>query len=429
MLLLTSVARFWLNGWVDDFFVTPDHFFHFWGMDAIVVPSRPALLAMMGTMALLSVLITLGLFYRVATFGFFALFTYVELVDVTNYLNHYYLVSLLTLVMAFLPANAAWSLDVRRRPALRRNSVPAWIYGLLRLQVGVVYVFAAMAKFNTDWLLGAQPLNIWLAARTDLPLVGELLGHFEVALAMSWLGFLFDLLIVPALLWDRTRRFAWPVALCFHAMTSILFNIGMFPIIMSVATTIFFAPSWPRRFIRGAKPATAAGPSFPRWAFGIAAVWCAVQLLVPLRFLAYEGPVAWHEQGMRFAWKVMIREKNGTVDYRVETADGRTTRVSPRRYLTDYQEREMGGQPDLILQLAHHIAADYAAKGEGPVKVYADSFASLNGRPPARLIDPTVDLAMVSDGLMPKSWILPAPDGPPIRLRSSGPLQLTERSR
>ena len=119
---------------------------------------------------------------------------------------------------------------------------------------------------------------------------------------------------------------------------------------------------------------------------------------------------------MRWAWKVKVRAKNGAVSYRVKLADGRSQIVSPRRYLTDYQQREMSGQPDLILQLAHHIGNEYNLRGQGPVRVYADARVSLNGRAAAVLIEPDVDLMRVRDGVGVASWITPAPSSVPIRL-------------
>ncbi len=68
-------------------------------------------------------------------------------------------------------------------------------------------------------------------------------------IAMSWAGFLFDLTIVVWLSWRRTRAVAYGVLLGFHLLTHLLFDIGMFPLIMSVAATVFFSPSWPRRFL------------------------------------------------------------------------------------------------------------------------------------------------------------------------------------
>ena len=46
---------------------------------------------------------------------------------------------------------------------------------LLRAQVGVVYLFAGIAKLNPDWLFHAQPLRIWPYNNSDVPFLGELL--------------------------------------------------------------------------------------------------------------------------------------------------------------------------------------------------------------------------------------------------------------
>ena len=77
----------------------------------------------------------------------------------------------------------------------------------------------------------------------------------------------------------------------------------------------------------------------------------------------------------------------------------------------------MSGQPDLILQLAHHIQKDFRAKGLGEVEVRVQALVSLNGRRLAPLIDPRVDLSQVSDGLWRATWILPAPAAPPPRIQ------------
>ena len=87
----------------------------------------------------------------------------------------------------------------------------------------------------------------------------------------------------------------------------------------------------------------------------------------------------------------------------------RETIIAPRRYLTEYQEREMSAQPDLILQLAHRIGADYPG-----AEVYVDALVSLNGRPVTHVVDPELDLMSVEDGHGVGTWILPAPGGPPL---------------
>ena len=91
----------------------------------------------------------------------------------------------------------------------------------------------------------------------------------------------------------------------------------------------------------------------------------------------------------------------------------------------------MAVQPDLILQLAHHIARDFEAAGRPGVEVRADARASLNGRPAALLVDPDVDLAREHDGLGAKRWILPAPDAEPPHAAprpASGPCDVARRT-
>jgi hypothetical protein len=213
----------------------------------------------------------------------------------------------------------------------------------------------------------------------------------------------------------------------FHVITGILFPIGMFPVIMIVSALVFFDADWPRRFLRRlpvgrAKPVVSESASprtvWQRAALVVAGTYCLVELVLPLRFLAYGGDVRWHEQGMRFSWRVMVREKNGSITFLVrnKTTD-RTWHVEPHRYLTRLQERQLSGQPDLILQLAHHIRDDFERRGLGPVEVRVDALVSLNGRRLAPLIDPSVDLATVRDGIGRASWILPAPSEPPPLLR------------
>jgi hypothetical protein len=121
---------------------------------------------------------------------------------------------------------------------------------------------------------------------------------------------------------------------------------------------------------------------------------------------------------MRFSWRVMVREKNGSITYVVrQKATGRIWHVSPRAYLTRPQQREISGQPDLILQLAHHIHDDFARRGLGDTEVRVDALVSLNGRRIAPLIDPDVDLASVEDGLGRAAWVLPAPENAPPKIR------------
>lgn len=435
LVMCGASVRFLAKGWVERFFVTPTFAFKYWGFGWVPVLPAWAVYALFLLQVAFALLIALGLFHRLAATGFALAFLYAELMDASLYLNHHYLVALLALLLAVLPAHSLWSLDARRRPALRRQTVPAACLLVLRFQVGLVYICAGLAKLQADWLSHGQPLGIWFTARADLPLLGPLLAHPSAALALAWLGMLFDTTIVFWLMWRRTRAAALGVLVGFHAMTSVLFPIGVFPVIMIIAATVLCPPDWPRRFVArllaktrfGALPVvspveanTFATTKHQRLAPVAFAAFALAQLVLPFRHLLYGGNVLWHEQGMRFSWRVMVREKTGSVTFHVrEASTGRTFTVSPREYLADHQEREMLTQPELIWQLARHIAREVERQGRGPVEVRAEALVSLNGRPPAPLVDPTVDLAAVTVGLAPSAWVMPAPETPPLRLVGS----------
>lgn len=433
LVVATSALRFLAYGWIDELFVRTSFRFRYWGFGWVPALPDEWAWALFALLLVLGLCVAAGLFYRAAVALLFVVFTYLQLWDVSNYLNHYYLVSLLALLLNFIPAHRAFSIDARLRPALRSATLPAWCIWLLRFQVAVVYFNAGMAKFTEDWLLHAQPLQIWLSSRTSLPVIGPLLDETWIAYFAAWGGFLFDTTIALWLLLPRTRPWAYLVVIGFHAATRALFPIGMFPVIMVTAALVFFDPSWPRKWLDRLRSRRASAASQPaavalarafhvhRLGLAVGGLYCMVQLLMPLRTHLYGGNVLWHEQGMRFSWRVMAREKNGATTFIVrDPATGREWHIPPTRYLTRLQEREMAVQPDLILQLAHQIAADFAAEGRPDVQVFADAKVSLNGRPAAPLIDPDVDLARVKDGLAPKPWIRPAPTEPPIRLRPAG---------
>lgn len=453
--LSISMLRFIAYGWIERLFVLPRFHFKYWGFSWVEPLPGPSMHLLFWVLAALALAMALGFAFRLTAPAFALGVSYIQLIDVSTYLNHYYLAALLSWLLAFSPANRAWSVDAwlaravraRRRPLAaddeERSSVAvAWLY-LLRFQVGVVYTFAGLAKANSDWLLHAQPLRIWLGAKTDIPLLGPLFVVPGVPLAMSWFGFLFDTTIVWWLLFRRTRPWAYLVVIAFHVATRILFPIGMFPVIMVLSALVFFSPSWPRhaaqalsalaRRVFGKAPASLSRvavravsseerPGSARlWhklALGAGAAYCALQLAMPLRYLAYGGNVLWHEQGMRFSWRVMLRAKGGGTTFVVRSLEsGRTWHVNPRSYLTGLQEGEMSGQPDLILQLAHHVKADFEWRGFGPVEVRVDSRVALNGRRSAPFIDPAVDLTRVEDGIARATWVLPAPSGAPPHIR------------
>ena len=423
------VIRFFAYGWIDALYIDPAHHFTYLGFGWVKPWPGWGMYAHFAALGLLALGIAVGYRYRLCALLFFLGLTYVELLDKTAYLNHYYFAALVSLLMVFLPLNRSLSLDAWRKSRILWGTAPRGALWLLRAQLAAVYVFAGIAKLNAEWLLEAQPLRIWLQDHTGLPVVGAILGEIWVAYAFSWGGVLFDLTIVGWLMWKRTRPVAYVVLVVFHVMTYLLFpEIGVFPWLMMGAALLFFSPDWPKTFVRklkGLRPQTpfndraplpgSADNSRPStgsgWMTGLAVAavtfYLAVQLLFPLRHYAYPGNVRWNEEGYRFAWRVLLTEKVGMVEYRVhDPVTGQRWRAWPEDYLTPLQTERMATQPDMILETAHLIGRDFADRGYPSVQVFADVFVAMNGRETTRLVDPGVDLAAVSHGLGPKSWLL-----------------------
>jgi vitamin K-dependent gamma-carboxylase len=412
LLMVVASIRFFTHGWIEADYRVAKVFFHYWGF-AWVRP-WPGIgmyvhYAVMGSAALA---IAAGFAYRPACIVFALAFTYAHLCDKSNYLNHYYLVSLISILLVFLPLDCEGSLRVFLRPADRRPYARAWMLWLLRFQIGVVYFFGGVAKLGSDWLVHGEPLRIWLAANAEMPILGRFFDRLAVAIGFSVCGALFDLSIVPLLLWKRTRAWAFAAVVIFHVLTSLLFHIGMFPWIMMASATLMFDPSWPR-LGRSPERGGIAGPVLPGAGRVVIAIYAVVQLLLPLRHWLYPGNTLWTEEGFRFAWKVMLVEKSGELELTVVDREGRRTLVQPRQYLTPFQMRMAATQPDMILELAHVVRDDFDRRGVGPVSVYADAQVSFNGRRRAPLVSPTVDLAREEDTLAPKRWVLPAPTSAP----------------
>jgi hypothetical protein len=401
LLMFASVVRFAAKGWIREFYIDPTYFFTYEGFSWIRPWPAWGMYAHFAVLGALALMVAVGLYYRAAIVLFFLGFTYVELIDKSTYLNHYYFVSVLTLLMALLPLDARYSWNPFRRHSSARLVSPAWTLYALRFQLGLVYFFAAIAKIQPDWLLKGLPLRFWLAAQADLPLIGRWIALPATAMVFSWFGFFFDLTAPFFLLNRKTRPYAYAVVVIFHAMTALLFRIGMFPWIMIVSTTLFLSPDWPSKIFSGfglLKNRT--GGFIPvrlklekAVAFAVI-LHLLVQVLVPLRHWLYRGNVLWDEAGFRFSWRVMLTEKDGSITYDVrDPATGRRWEVEPEAYLKAYQVKQMSTQPDMIRQLAHCVAEDFKARGYPAVEVRANATASLNGRPIKPLIDPNLVLA------------------------------------
>lgn len=416
LVLFGSALRFLAKGWVRELYVAPRFHFTYLGFDWVAPWPQPWMTIHVVALALLGAAIALGICTRAAAALHALAFTYVELIDASLYLNHYYLSSLLSLLLVVVPSDATWSVAAwwRRRRAEPAPPVRLAHYALLRAQLGIVYGFAGLAKLNGDWLLHALPLRIWLRQFWSVPLLGPVFAWPGSAYAMSWFGAAFDLGIALAISSRRLRPAAWCLAAVFHVTIGLLFPIGVFSFVMLAALTCFNEPGWPRRFLPVSVftevTSTRADGPISSWFLAFSTVFLAVQLLVPARFLLYPGRVNWTEQGFRFAWRVMLIEKTGHVEFFVRASDPPLRlALDGRHELTPLQLRMMSTQPDMIHQYAQHLAEvvrhEYGVRGR--VEVRADAWVAFNGRRSQRLLDPTVDLAREPRGVGAAPWILP----------------------
>ncbi|MEM6335316.1 MAG: HTTM domain-containing protein [Bacteroidota bacterium] len=416
LVMAASLLRFLLLGWAVPLYVDPVVRFSYPGFDWIQPLPAWALYTVLIGSTIAAALFAIGKWARLWLALFVAGFTYVELIDATTYLNHYYFVTSAGLLMLLLPMGSA--LVPGKRDAVH---VPAWTIWALRLQIGLVYFFAGVAKLHPDWLIEAMPLRIWLAARGGLPVIGPLLDLSWMPWAFSWAGAAFDLLVPFFLLYRKTRPWAYAAAVVFHLATYVLFNIGVFPFVMIIAALVFFeSDQWRalgrrlgrmnRETLHSAdqlNPGQFRMVKVSAWARGLAAGWLLVQLLLPLRHWLYPGDRLWTEEGFRFAWHVMVAEKTGTAAFHVYDPDSHQHwTIIPSDDLTALQEKQMAFQPDLIWQYAQHVESRFIDAGYRDVEVRAETYVSVNGRPSRLHVNPSVDLTSVPRSLGPKSWIL-----------------------
>ncbi|TSJ44065.1 HTTM domain-containing protein [Mucilaginibacter corticis] len=420
-IMLVSTIRFILKGWVYAFYIKPQFHFTFYGFDWVKPPAGAGMYVLFAILTVAAIMVTIGLFYRAAIITFFLCFTYVELLDKTTYLNHYYFISVMAFLMIWVPAHRYFSVDTKLRPKIAVTRVPAWTINIFKMQLVLVYFFAGISKLNYDWLIAAMPLKIWLPANSQMPVIGGLLTQTWVAYAFSWFGAIFDLFIGFLLLDGRYRKWAYALVIIFHLSTAVLFKIGMFPYIMICVTIVFFSEKTHIRivnllthFLPKSKHYTSNKdyhlPVFKtQFIYTVLALHFIIQLLLPFRFMLYPGKLYWTEEGYRFSWRVMLMDKGGTIFFYVkDSKTGKRSEIINSQYLTTFQESQMATQPDMILQFAHHLAAEYQKKGINNPIVTADSYVTLNGSGSRLYIDSTVNLAKEQETLLDhKKWIIP----------------------
>lgn len=424
LMMLFSLIRFAAHGWIDKFYIQPQFHFSYYGFEW-VKPLGIYTYLLYIVAGLAALMVAIGFKYRLAIITFFLTFTYIELMDLTYYLNHYYFITIVSFILMFLPANAYFSVDAYRNKKLAFAEIPRWNIDILKVLLAIVYIYAGIAKINSDWLLEAMPLRIWLPSNADLPIIGSLLKETWIAYAFSWTGMIYDLVIVFLLLYKPTRCFGFFMVVVFHVLTRILFPIGVFPFVMIISSLIFFDSDFHKRvlfYISGllkiskdawenGKLKTSDFTTIYKTKIAFLSAFLLFQLAFPFRYMLYPEELFWTEEGFRFSWRVMLMEKAGYIEFKVVDAQTKKTiHVDNSEFLTRFQEKQMSFQPDFILQYAQFLHVFYKEQGINNPIINVESYVALNGRLSRTYIDPNINLAEQHDTFQHKNWILPFND-------------------
>lgn len=118
-----EIVRYLRNGWIASYYIRPAFHFKYYGFGWVEPWPGHGMYLHFAALGVLALCLMLGLWYRLVAAFFFAGFAYVLLLDQAYYLNHFYLIALLSLLLAFVPADGALSVDARRRGV---GAPPEW---------------------------------------------------------------------------------------------------------------------------------------------------------------------------------------------------------------------------------------------------------------------------------------------------------------
>ncbi len=405
-----------LTGWVRRVMVEPEFTFSHIGMEWLQPLPGNGMYFYFATMSIFGLMVMVGYKYRYSLAAFTILWAGVYFMQKESYNNHYYLLLLICIIMLFLPANRYAAIDAKQHPEIKSLAMPWWCSGVMILQISIVYVFAVVSKLYPQWLDGTFIKLLY--ERPDHPEFLQPLFHnhyFHIFIA--YMGIIFDLLIVPLLLWKRTRTIAFIAAIIFHLFNAVILQIGIFPFFALSFTVFFYPPDLIRRKFFSKKPALEdhTAPSFTNKSILLYffVPYFILQLALPLRHFFIKGDVLWTEEGHRLSWRMMLRHRQGYTTFRVvDKQTGNVLRHDLVRRLSDKQRAFASTRPDGIWQMAQRLRQHFENEGKD-VEVYATSFVGINNSPYRQLIDPKVDLAAAKwDYFWHNEWILLYEDPP-----------------
>lgn len=434
LLIFIEISKTWVAR-VEMISIKPIRF-PYLGFEWVPLVPGSAAVVVYAILAAACLCIATGLWFRVATFVFALGYTYTFLVDRAYFNNHFYLNCLLGGWLAVSDAHRRWSLDAARFPSLASCTVARWQVLGPAIQMAIPYGFGGIAKLNPDWLRG-EPMRAMLWGLSDYPLYSGIVVQPWAGVVFAWAGMLFDLFIVPALLWPRTRWLAVTAMIFFHVTNMYMLDIGIFPWLGIGSTVLFMPPSkvqqWFTRWTRSRwgwhVPPTSSGNSplsrarcSPLVLWGCVA-WFSVQGILPFRHYLIPGNVGWTREGFYFAWTMKLDRKSDFIGFHVcDPATGECEAIDHHRDLTFVQQYWMPGEPQGIVRYAKFLRERAIREGLSDPVIVCDSVSSLNGRPYQYMINPSLDPADLALPIFGHaSWIVPLDESAPIGNYKVGP--------
>ncbi len=398
-----------LTGWVKSNLIDPKFTFSHIGMEWLQPLPGNGMYWYFATMGIFGLLVMIGYKYRWSIGLFTLLWAGAYFMQKTSYNNHYYLLLLVCFIMLFLPAHRYASVDAKLNPSLKKLTMPAWCSLVMILQVSIVYFYATLAKFYPGWLDGTFTHDLLDRSVTN-PALHGIMTQKWFYLFIAYAGIAFDMLVVPLLLFRKTRTIAFVASVIFHIFNSITLQIGIFPFFALSFVVFFYPPEKIRKIFLKKKPAVTEqdadyeGRGILKYLF---VPYFLLQILLPLRHYLIKGDVLWTEEGHRLSWRMMLRTRWGDTDFRiVDKKTGQKLYYSISHNLTHKQKSGMETRPDMIWQMAQHIK-EHFRKERRDVAVYADTQVSVNGSPYKKLINPDTDLAAADwDYFFHCKWVL-----------------------
>ena len=352
---------------------------------------------------LLSIMMSLGLFYKFTSKALFGIYTYTFLLDISFWNNHYYAYMLIGGFFAISGANKAYSIDKKRLDL--DGTVPYWQLFLFQFQFLLIYFYGGLSKLqNKDWITNSAGYSM---LHHNLKLSHELTFLFSII--MTYGGLAYDFLIGFFLSWQRTVWWCLPFIILFNVSNFFIFNIGSFPFAMMASFVLFVPSDWlADRIAKLTKRSNQYSTQIElkesvlvkKVTYISLIAYITFQLLFPFRSLFYEGSVFWTSEGKLCAWHMMAGSSYVKVkDFKViEYNEQKTVALSVNviqvdNFLSKKQIRTMGTFPFVIPQFAKFLKKEAEFAGLNNVAIKGQISISRNYRPMTLVIDPDIDLA------------------------------------